>query len=43
MEFGLTEQQYSMQANLQRFLQGQAGLGRVREAVAQGPAHDGQI
>jgi alkylation response protein AidB-like acyl-CoA dehydrogenase len=43
MEFGLTEQQLSMQANLQRLLQDHAGLDRVREAVAQGPVHDGQI
>jgi alkylation response protein AidB-like acyl-CoA dehydrogenase len=43
MDFGLSEQQRSMQDGLRRYLQETAGLQRLRETVAAGPAHDTQL
>lgn len=43
MDFGLSEQQRSMQESLRRFLRETAGLQQLRNTVAAGPAHDGQL
>jgi alkylation response protein AidB-like acyl-CoA dehydrogenase len=43
MDFGLSEEQRSMQDGLRRFLSETAGLEQLRETVANGPAHDTQL
>ena len=43
MDFGLSEQQRSMQESLRRYLQQAAGLEQLRTAVAAGPAHDAHL
>lgn len=43
MDFGLSEEQRSLQDSLRRYLQENAGLDRLRETVADGPAHDAQL
>jgi len=40
MDFGLSEEQRSMQDSLRRLLQESAGLDHLRETVAAGPNHD---
>jgi alkylation response protein AidB-like acyl-CoA dehydrogenase len=40
MDFGLSEQQRLMQETLRRFMGESADLARLREVVADGPAHD---
>ena len=43
MDFGLSEEQRAMQDSLRRLLQESAGLDRLRETVADGPAQDAQL
>jgi alkylation response protein AidB-like acyl-CoA dehydrogenase len=43
MDFGLSEQQRSMQDSLRRYLQETTGLEYLRTAVADGPAHDAKL
>ncbi|CAA0126052.1 (R)-benzylsuccinyl-CoA dehydrogenase [Halioglobus japonicus] len=43
MDFGLSEQQLSMQESLRRYLQQAAGLEHLRSVVADGPVHDATL